>query len=112
MDVKKFSAGSLPKVSLIIAVIGAIGCILGFFQDRVGFAFSYLTSFTFFLCLSLGALWFVMIQHLTRAGWSVVVRRIAENISGNLQWAWLLILPLIGLSIHDLFHWSHACSCS
>ena len=45
---------------------------------------TYLVSFCFFLTLSLGALFFVLLQHLTRAGWSVVVRRLAEGLAGNL----------------------------
>jgi len=39
---------------------------------------SGLVNWAFYLSLVLGALFFVLIQHLTRAGWSVVVRRMAE----------------------------------
>jgi hypothetical protein len=70
------------------------------------FYLSYLTSFMFWLSICLGGLIFVLIQHATRAGWSIVVRRIAEN--------WMAILPLFALLVvplfigqHDLFHWSH-----
>ncbi len=31
---------------------------------------TYLVSFSLFLALTLGALFFVMLQHITRAGWS------------------------------------------
>lgn len=70
------------------------------------FYVSYLTSFMFWLSLCLGGLFFVIIQHGTRAGWSIVVRRIAEN--------WMAVLPLFALLVvplfigqHDLYHWSH-----
>ncbi|MEE9126257.1 MAG: hypothetical protein V3U11_03885, partial [Planctomycetota bacterium] len=36
------------------------------------FWFSYLVGYMFTLSLALGGLLFVMIQHITRAGWSVV----------------------------------------
>ena len=47
------------------------------------FFFAYLVSFAFVLSLALGALFFVLLQHLTRAGWSVVVRRLAEALAAD-----------------------------
>ena len=38
----------------------------------------YTAAFIFVLSICLGALFFTILQHLARAGWSVVVRRIAE----------------------------------
>jgi hypothetical protein len=52
-----------------------------------------------------GTLW-VAIQHVTRAGWSVPMRRIPEAMS-----TWLLpsvvLAPLTVLGAHTLYHWSH-----
>ena len=50
---------------------------------------SWLQNYMFVLSISLGAFFFVFIQHLTRAGWSTTVRRVAEILAGNLQWAWV-----------------------
>lgn len=58
---------------------------------------SYLQNFLFVLSIALGALFFVIIQHLTRAGWSVVVRRPAEILAGNLRWMWLLFVVPFGI---------------
>ena len=70
---------------------------------------SYLTAFIFVLSLSLGGLFFTMLQHLSRAGWSVVIRRLAEGLAGNLRWIWILFIPIaIGLYTTDLYHWTHA----
>jgi hypothetical protein len=61
----------------------------------------------YFLSLALGGLFFVLIMHLTRAGWSVTVRRLAEVVA----WA---VVPLAVLAVvilfgmHDLYEWSHA----
>ena len=68
---------------------------------------SYVTAFCFVVSLSLGGLFFVMLQHLTRAGWSVVVRRIAEGLAYSLTWMWVLFIPIvIGLFTTDLYLWS------
>jgi len=68
---------------------------------------SYLVSFCYFLSLSLGGLFFVLWQFATRSGWSVVVRRVAENIMGVLPSFIVLFVP-IALGMHSLYHWSHA----
>jgi hypothetical protein len=66
---------------------------------------SYLTSFAFFLSLSVGALFFVLLHHLVRAGWSVVVRRIAEVMAANMLVLAALALPVVfGLS--RLYPWA------
>ena len=67
---------------------------------------SYLVSFVFFLSLALGALFFVLLQHVTRAGWSVAVRRLAEGFAPNvfLPMAFLAAPVLFGLK--TLYPWT------
>jgi hypothetical protein len=68
----------------------------------------YLAAFCFALSICLGALFFTMLQHLTRAGWSVVVRRIAEGLASNLRWMWILFVPVaIGMQRAGLYEWTH-----
>jgi hypothetical protein len=69
------------------------------------FYHSYLTNFAYFLSLSLGALFFVTLHHLVRAGWSVVVRRFAEAIAANVWWLAVLAIPVV-LGMRHLYHWS------
>ncbi len=69
----------------------------------------YTAAFMFVLSICLGALFFIILQHLVRAGWSVVVRRIAEALAANLRWIWILFIPIaIGLFKTDLYEWKHA----
>ncbi len=68
---------------------------------------SYLTSFSFFLSISLGALFFVILQHLVRAEWSVVVRRIAEALAGNILLLAVLAIPVL-LGLGRIYHWAQA----
>jgi len=98
---------NLTKALFGVGIFGLIASGVGYFLDQDQFFFSYLVSFTFFSSLAAGSLFFVMLQHLTRAEWSVVVRRIPETISGNiLIWALFLIPVLLGM--HSLYHWTHA----
>lgn len=87
-------------------VLGVLLCAVAYFRDSESFFVSYLTSFSFFLAIALGALFFVMVQHLARASWSVTVRRTAETLANNLVILFVLFLPLLP-GVHDLFHWSH-----
>lgn len=56
---------------------------------------SYIVGFCYILSIALGALIFVMLQHCTRAGWSVTIRRIAECMCGQLPLLSLLALPIL-----------------
>ncbi|MBN2328840.1 MAG: quinol:cytochrome C oxidoreductase [Candidatus Omnitrophica bacterium] len=69
------------------------------------FYHSYLTSFCYFLSLSLGALFFVMLQHLTRAAWSVAVRRIAEIVAASVPLFAILFIPIL-FGLTTLYHWT------
>ena len=55
-------------------MLGGVGAAADFGR----FQFAYLTGFVFAITVALGALFFVLIQHLTKAGWSVGPRRHAE----------------------------------
>ena len=62
------------------------------------FLSAYLVSYAFFLSIALGSLFFVMIQHLVGAEWSVVVRRLAELAAGAFPMLAILFIP-IALSV-------------
>lgn len=76
-----------------LAAGAAIGYLGMFGTDAHHFWRAYLVAFLFALTICLGGLFFVFIQHLTRAGWSVAVRRPAEALASNLRWIWVLFLP-------------------
>jgi hypothetical protein len=74
------------------------------------FSASYLVAFMYGLAIGLGSLWFVTIQHLTNAKWSVVVRRVAEIIAANmpiLAGLFLLVLLPIIAGQSELYEWTH-----
>ncbi len=94
------------------AALGLLGLGLAaaaFFSSGEGdpelFFRAYLISYSFFLSLSLGALFFVILQHLTRAGWSVSVRRLAEGMALGVAPLAVLFLPL-WLGLEQVYLWT------
>ncbi|UCF37044.1 MAG: hypothetical protein JSU96_19980, partial [Acidobacteriota bacterium] len=68
------------------------------------FFHSYLVAYLFVVTIAVGALGFVLIQFVTRAGWSVAVRRIAENVMGTIPFFALLFIPLTA-GLDQLYPW-------
>jgi hypothetical protein len=102
-----FLADKLPKISLIIGLAFLALSLAISWKNIHHFSYSYLTSFMFYFVISMGALFFVIIQHLTRAGWSVLLRRVAEVLMSNLWILALLFIPVLFMLPH-LFHWTLA----
>lgn len=92
------------KVAAAAGALGIAGAGAGFVTDGTRFAFSYLFAFYCFLTIALGSLFFVLIQHLTGAGWSVSVRRTAEFFMSGLWVFALLVLPVLA-SARALYPW-------
>lgn len=100
--------GRLPLaagVTALAAVTHAVFATGGYRR----FMLAYLTAFAFVLSLSLGALFFVLIQHLTRAGWSVLVRRPAEAAAATLPLLAVLFLPIaasVVIGSGEIYPWA------
>ena len=59
------------------------------------FFHSYLLNYCFVLSIALGGLFFINMQHITRAGWSVVLHRLAECLGANIPCLMALFLPIL-----------------
>jgi len=109
LDPKTYRLIDGPQSATIPLVIGIVGLVLsavGYFTDATQFFHSYLVAFFYWLTIGLGALFFVLLHHLVDARWSIVVRRMGENVMSTLPLMVVFVLPLL-FGIHDLFHWSH-----
>ncbi|RAP33923.1 hypothetical protein DID77_02380 [Candidatus Marinamargulisbacteria bacterium SCGC AG-439-L15] len=104
---KGFLATRFPLLCFGVGIIALILSLGSYFKDPHHFYFSYLTSFIFFLGLSMSAMFLVLIQHLTRAGWGIVIRRAAEHMMRNLPLLLLLFIPIL-LGAKNLYHWMDA----
>ena len=87
-------AGSSVVVGVVLLTLALV---FGFLRgdDLAYFFHAYLVSFCFYLSISLGGLFFVALQHASRAGWSVAVRRVAEIIAANTLVMAVLFLPVL-----------------
>ena len=98
----------LPLIGGVVGVAGAgftISQMVGEHGARA--SFSYLFAFMTMLSIAIGALAFVLIQHLVRAGWSAVVRRVAEAAAATLPLFAVLFIPIVVLGFTHLYPWSH-----
>ena len=77
-DSLQFPADSkVPRALFGVGAVGLIASLIGYFLDADQFFFSYLVSFVFFTGIALAALLMVMLHHITRSSWGVLVRRIS-----------------------------------
>lgn len=80
------------KMAAAVAVVGLVVALAGAAADPRRFAFSYLMGFWTVFTMALGTTFFVLLQHLTGAGWSVTVRRTAEFFSAG-----MIVIPFLWL---------------
>ena len=101
-------APRLIKLGAVLAVLGlGVACFAGLGDKALWpmFFHCYLVAFVYFLSITLGGIFFMMLHHLARAGWSVTVRRLAEGIAGNVYLMLLLAIPLL-FGMEYLYHWA------
>lgn len=101
-----FLGKRLPIILLIVgagALAGLVG--LGFFDKRQAY-FAYLFALTFCLSLSLGSLFFVLLAWLSKAGWSVILRRVPEALTGNFILLAVLFIPIL-FGLQNLYPWAN-----
>jgi hypothetical protein len=97
------TARKATTMGIAALVIGLVLMLVGLAVDKHRFGLIYLTGFAFLASIGLGALFFVIIQHLTKAGWSVSARRQMEWITGLIPLCVLLFIPILIFS-HDIYH--------
>jgi preprotein translocase subunit YajC len=68
-------------------------------------AFAHLVSFLFLTSIGIGALFYVALEYLTGAVWSVPMRRVNEFLAALIPLAALFALPLL-FHLPDLFQWA------
>jgi len=87
-------AGNLPLIFLGAGGLGILISLIGAIFWPAQFAFSWLFAFTYFFTLCVGSLFWVLVHHATDAEWSVVVRRVLENVATLIPVLFLFFLPL------------------
>ena len=94
----------LKTLFSIFIFIGVVTFFAGLLIDKERIWHSFLISSLFVLFLSLGGVFFTAIQHVTKAGWSVNVRRFMEGFGTYLPIGCVLALVLL-FSGDSLYSW-------
>lgn len=104
--VGKFEASNLLQIIVIaLAGLGSLGTAAGIYMNPERGWAGYLTAFFFFSCLALGGLFFTVINHVSKAGWSVTVRRFAESLTAFTPMILIGGLILM-LGVKHLYPWT------
>ena len=97
------AAGPFKLGALAIGAIGVIvAVVFGFFitgddalHSRARFYHGWLVGIGYVMSICLGGLFFTLIQHMVKVGWSVNIRRVPEALAATLPIVGLLALPLL-----------------
>jgi hypothetical protein len=92
-------------IGLGLGVIGLGGSLALAAGQSATFYFSWLVAYLYFLSIGLGSLFFVLCLFVCRAGWSVALRRVLENVMATLPVFTVLFIP-VWLGRHELYVWS------
>ena len=109
LDPARLDGRALSRLVTIGGVLGVVG--VGLSAVLAGgtpqFYFSWLVAYLYFLSIALGGLFFVLVHTVSRAGWVIALRRVAENVMATLPIFAVLFIP-IWLGRHDLYEWTRA----
>lgn len=94
------------RIAAALGGVGVLGSGLAWSSDPRRFAFSWLFAFMCGLAIALGSLFFVIIQQLTKAGWSASLRRIPELFAAGLPVFVVLFIP-VWMGMDHLYPWVH-----
>ena len=99
-DTRRLGAGA-RSFGLTAVVVGLIALVVAVIVAKLSggglerFGYAYVVNYGYFLSLTLGGLFIVLITHLFRAGWVVMVRRIAEVMAANMPVMAVLFIPIL-----------------
>jgi hypothetical protein len=96
---------SLRSLPAFLLGIGGTFCFIGVVVSPEEFGYSWLLSFMFFLTIALGALFLVMLHHLTDAGWSVATRRVCEHLSSMMFPALAILFLPVAFFAKKIYSW-------
>jgi len=97
-------AGIWFAVFVAIAVVGLLVSAIGAFINPQQFGFSWLVASMYFFTLAVGGLFWVLVHHATDAEWSVLVRRVLENLAVLVPVTLLFFIPAL-LDAKQIWSW-------
>jgi len=104
-----FNSGDAGIWFGVFAVAGIAGLLIsaiGAHFNPAQFGYSWLVAFMYFFTVTVGALFWVLVHHATDAEWSVLVRRVLENLATLLPIALLFFIPALIFAGHIWSWWN------
>src|SRR5207244_548002 len=84
----------LPRAVLALGVLSLGACAAGALLDRAQFMRSWLLAVTLWVGVAAGCLAVLMLHHLTRGAWGLMLRRVLEAAASTLPLLAALFVPL------------------
>lgn len=98
-------SAKLKSIFTVLIFLGVLSFVFLMIKDKERAWHAYLTGYFYFASLALGGLFFAAIQHMTKAGWSVNIRRFSESLTSFIPYAaGAAVVLLIGMPY--LFEWT------
>ncbi|MFK7911065.1 MAG: hypothetical protein AB8F34_10775 [Akkermansiaceae bacterium] len=70
------------------------------------YAYSWLFAFAFFVSLTLGGAFWLLLHHVSNSGWGISVRRLMENLACVFPWMGIIAIPFLFPQVQQhLFEW-------
>ncbi len=101
---KKFSAKIRP-IGWGLVWLGVALYALGYITDAREAVFNNALNFLYLASIGIGALFFIALEYITGAVWSVPIRRVNEFLAQLVPFAALLAVPLL-FNLDNLFVWA------
>jgi len=89
----------------LLMLVGAVLSVFGAFASPKEFGFSWLFAFIFYYTIAMGALFMVLVHHLTDAGWSVGIRRFCEHLASLLGWPLAVMFLPVAVLAPKIYSW-------
>jgi hypothetical protein len=91
-------------VGLLCALAGGVAYLVGMLVDARATMTGYLVAYVWLVSIAFGALFFLLLVHIVKAGWPVLLRGLLEAIGATFPLLALLFIP-IALELARLFPW-------
>jgi hypothetical protein len=94
----------MKTVMAVSMFLGTVGFALALSTDSKRAWMAFLIPCFYFFSLAMGGMFFTAIQHVTKAGWSVNIRRICEGFTAFLPYA-AVAVALLMIGAPELYKW-------
>ncbi len=104
-DVRLGPTARISWAALAVGVLAGVVCLIGGIGRPGELERAYLEAVTYFMGFSLGALSWLMVQHLVRGAWGVLCRRVWEAAAITIPLFFILLLPVF-FDLSTFYPWA------